>query len=373
MKVLLLSNTAGQGHRSTANAIKEMFESHGVECRVLDTFEFVDKFRYKVVDKGYLMATAKIPKIYGFAYKSMEKAGRHESMYNPVNLDNSIMAIKLKKYFETQFRPDAVICTHVFSAQIMNVMKAKNWIRMPVIGVVTDYTLHPFWEDCTHIDYLVTASELLTYSAVKRGIDRRIIKPFGIPISPKFCKHIEKTEARRMLGIAENKTTILIMSGSMGYGNIEKVLEKVDRLNYDFQIIAVCGNNHQAKRNIDAVRTSKPVYSYGFVNNVDVMMDAADMILTKPGGLSTSEAFAKNLPIIMVNPIPGQEERNVEFMLNSGVAVYATKNFTVDDAINQFLLYPQKLENMRANIKLVGKPNATRDLCDFTISLMSKK
>lgn len=373
MKALVLSNTAGQGHRSTAGAISDMLESLGVTCRILDTFEYTDHLRYKIVDKGYLMVTKNIPKVFGAAYKSLEKAGVHDSMYNPINIDNSVLALKLKKYFDTTFYPDIVICTHVFSAQIMNVMKAKHWVTMPVIGVVTDYTLHPFWEDVQSIDYIVTASELLTYQTVKRGISKSKIKPFGIPINPKFCKHIDKTEARNMLGIDPDKRTILLMSGSMGYGNIAKELEKIDKLDYDFQILAVCGNNKQAKRKIDSIKTTKKVYAYGFVNNVDVMMDAADIIITKPGGLSSSEAFAKCLPMIMVNPIPGQEERNVEFMLNNGLAVYATKNFTVDDAINQFLMYPQKLENMKANIRLVSKPNATRDLCEFAISLIKNK
>lgn len=371
MKVLILSNTAGQGHRSTAGALEEMLKSRGVECKVLDTYAYADPVRYKVIDRGYLVATARIPAAYGLAYRAAEKLRKNDSMYSPVNIDNFVLALKLKKYFGREFNPDLIVCTHVFSAQVVNVMKAKGWINVPVIGIVTDYTLHPFWEDVTHIDYIVIASELLTLQTIKRGIPKEKILPLGIPISPKFCQHIEKSEARRQLGIDPDKTTLLLMSGSMGYGNIAHVLEKVDEVEADFQILAVCGNNKNAKRRIDSIKTRKRVYSYGFVNNVDVMMDAADCIVTKPGGLTTSEALAKNLPIVMVNPIPGQEERNVEFMLNNGLAINATKTFPIDEALYQLFMYPQKLENMISNIRLVGKPNATKDLTDFIMNLLS--
>lgn len=372
MKVLILSNTAGQGHKSTANAIEEMLKSRGVECRVLDTYAYADPVRYKVIDRGYLMATARIPKIYGLGYRAAEKLGQKDAFHSPVYIDNSMLALKLKRYFDREFYPDVIVCTHVFSAQVVDVMKAKGWIHIPVIGIVTDYTLHPFWEDVPHIDYIVIASELLTLQTIKRGIPKEKILPFGIPISPKFCEHIDKKEARRRLGIDPDKTTVLLMSGSMGYGNIAHVLEKVDKFDADFQILAVCGNNHNAKRRIDSIKTRKKVYSYGFVNNVDVMMDAADCIITKPGGLSTSEALAKNLPIIMVNPIPGQEERNVEFFLNNGLAIYATKTYPIDEALYQLFMHPQKLQNMISNIKLIGKPNATKDLVDFILSLEVK-
>lgn len=369
MKVLFLSNTAGQGHHSTAKALMEMLKSQGAQCRMIDTFAYVNPVLYETIARGYLMATAITPNAYGRFYRVAEKKDKNESMFSPVNTANSIMALKLKKFFEREFNPDVIVCTHVFSAQVINVMKARNWIDVPVIGIVTDYTIHPFWQDVGKVDYIVTASELLTLQALKRGIRKEQILPLGIPINPKFSKHIDKKEARRQLGIDENKRTLLLMSGSMGHGNLSQVLETIDTIDTDFQILAVCGNNHHAKRKIDKMETKKKVYCYGFVNNVDLMMDASDCIVTKPGGLTTSEALAKNLPIVMVNPIPGQEERNVEFMLNNGLAINSTDTFPVDEAIYQLFMYPEKLQNMIENIKIIGKPNATHDLCDFIIKL----
>ncbi len=370
MKVLFLSNTAGQGHRSTAGAIEQEMKSRGAECRILDSYAYIDPVRYKIVDRGYLMATSHIPKAYGFFYRAAEKLPQNDSKYAPWNVNDSIYALKLKKYFDREFKPDVIVCTHIFSAMIVNTMKARGWIGMPLIGIVTDYTIHPFWENVTHLDYIVTASELLTLQAVKRGIRKEQIMPLGIPINPKFSNSIDKKEARQRLGIEVDKPTVLLMSGSMGYGNITEVLSQIDELDADIQIIAVCGNNKHAKKKIDEMITRKKVYCHGFVDNIELLMDAADCIVTKPGGLTTSEALAKNLPIIMVNPIPGQEERNVEFMLNNGLAINVTKTFPVDDAIYQLFKYPEKLDNMISNIRLVGKPNATNDLCDFIRGLV---
>lgn len=369
VKVLFLSNTAGQGHRSTAGALEQSLKSRGAECRVLDTYAYVDPVRYRIIDRGYLMATSRIPAAYGLFYRAAEKMPQNDSPYTPANIDGFVMALKLKKYLESEFSPDVIVCTHVFSAQVVNVMKAKGWLDVPVIGIVTDYTIHPFWQDVTHIDYYVVASELLTLQAVKRGIGKEKLLPFGIPINERFTVKREKAEAASMLGIDPDKPTVLLMSGSMGHGNLTRVLSSIDEVEADFQVLAVCGNNRHARHRIERLYTRKKVYTYGFVDNVDVMMDASDCIITKPGGLTASEALAKSLPIIMVNPIPGQEERNVEFMLNNGLAMNVTKTFPVDEALYQMLTYPGKLESMISSIRLIGKPNSTNDLSDFIMSL----
>ena len=364
-----MSITAGQGHKSTATAVMDELTKMGAECRFLDTYAFLNPVLYQATAQGYLLATSITPKAYGTFYRMYEKQNKKDSKYTFVNMTNSIMSLKLRKYFRDEFNPDVVVCTHIFSAQIINNMKAAGYLKAKSIGIVTDYTIHPFWQDVTSIDYIVTASELLELQAIKKGISEEKLLPTGIPINPKFSKKIEKSKAREMLGIEPDKFTILLMSGSMGHGNLTKVLESMDNLDNDFQVLAVCGTNLHAKRKIDRLKTKNRTYSYGYVDNVEVMMDAADCIVTKPGGLTTSEALAKFLPIVMINPIPGQEARNVEFMLNNGVAVNVTKTVPIDEALFQLFHYPQKLKNMTENIKLVGKPNATRDLCEFIMKL----
>lgn len=370
MKVLFLSNNTGQGHRSTAEALMRTMKSAGAECRVIDTFEYLNPALYGTVAEGYLLATSVIPEAYGRFYRMYEerdKRGSGEGRHSLSYAANSVMAIKLKKYIDTRFKPDVIVCTHVFSAQVVSFMKLHGQLDAVIIGIVTDYTIHPFWKDASGVDYIVTASELLGLQAVKKGLDKNKLLPFGIPIDPKFNSRVEKSEARRRLGIDENKFTVLLMSGSMGHGDLAGVLGSIDRLDYDFQVLAVCGNNARARRRLESMETKKKKYVYGYVNNVETMMDASDCIITKPGGLTSSEALAKELPIVMINPIPGQEERNVEFMLNNGLAVNVTGTFEIDEALYQLFYYPEKLENMRRNIRLVARPDAGVKLRDFIL------
>lgn len=372
MKVLLLTNTAGQGHNATAKALSEQLKAMGAECRILDSYRYISPALYQTIARGYLLATAITPVAYGTMYRFAENKEKNSSKYSMINAANSIMAIKLDRFLRREFQPDVIVCTHIFSAQLINAMKQNCRIRAKTVGIITDFTIHPFWQDVEYIDYLVTASELLTHQAVRKGIEAEKILPLGIPIHPKFSQKMPKDEARRLLGLPQDQFTVLVMGGSMGHGNLAGVIEQIDQLNNNFQVLAVCGSNKHAYEKIRRLITRKKIHVYGFVDNVDVMMDAADCIVTKPGGLTTSEALAKNLPILMMNPIPGQEERNVEFLVNNGLAVNVTNTYPIDEALYQLFLYPQKLKNMEENIRLVGKPDATKDLCSFIMQLPAK-
>lgn len=372
MKVLILTNEVGGGHNSTAKAIREQLAGYGAICRILDTYKYINPVLYKTLSKSYLISTSLMPSMYGGIYHLAEIEDEKHSKSQAAKVSNSILALKLKKYFAEEFNPDIIICTHVLSAQIINVMKEKGQLNSYTIGIITDYTIHPYWRKLDYLDGFVIASELLIHQAITKGIPRDKLLPFGIPIHPKFLHAIDKKEARLSIGVDPNSFTVLLMSGSMGYGNIVRIIKKLDNVSRDFQIIAVCGNNKRAKKNLESMQTKKRLQIYGFVENVEVLMSAADCIITKPGGLTTSEALAKNLPMIMVNPIPGQEERNVEFLLNNGLAMKVSPTYPIDEAVYQLFLYPEKLKNMHSNIKLIGKPDATRDLCQHIMEVGGK-
>jgi len=171
------------------------------------------------------------------------------------------------------------------------------------------------------------------------------------------------------LGI-EDKFTVLVMMGSMGYGSSTlETVRTLNRMNEDFQLITVCGNNKKLKNSIDRMTKYKPIVNYGYTNQVATLMDAADCIITKPGGLSTSEALAKNLPIIMLDPIPGQEDRNKEFMLNNGIALSVSETFPVTEAVYQLIHHPFKAEMLKHNIRHIAKPYAARDVGQFMAEL----
>ena len=243
----------------------------------------------------------------------------------------------------------------------------KNSVDTVNIGIVTDYTLHPKWET-TDIDYYVTADESLSYIAEKKGISKEKLLPFGIPTDKKFTVKGDKTAARKKLGFTK-ENVLFVMMGSMGYGNIDAIIDEIDGCDIDYEVAVVCGNNVKAREMILEKDLKHKFHAYGFVNNVDEFMYAADCIITKPGGLSVTESMAKNLPMILVDPIPGQEDRNVEFLVNNGVALYVWNLYGLGSAINIFYNNDVRRDELMTALLRMAKPNAVSDLCNFILSI----
>ncbi len=368
MRVLILTVTAGHGHTQAAKVVMGYLEEKGVECTLLDTLDYINPILGESVDKGYLYSTRFTPQVYGKIYDLADSRDKADSKFSISNLMNKVLSKKLITFLKN-YMPNVVVCTHIFSAHIISYLQTKGIIDTKSIGIITDFTIHPFWEE-TDLDYYVTANELLNHQAAKKGIDINKILPIGIPIHPKFSKKTTPSKARRILGI-EDKTTMLIMGGSMGYGDIESVIMDMDAMDMDFQILCICGNNKNLKKKIDQMVARKRIYNFGFVDNVDIIMDGADCIITKPGGLTTSESLAKKIPMILINPIPGQEERNAEFLLNNGLAIMATETCPVDEAIYQLINNSWRRNFLIKGADFIGKPNATRDLGNHILGLLN--
>lgn len=370
MKVLLLSVKAGYGHHSTAKAIMECFEKNGHQCEMLDIFDYINHRLGESIQDGYLISTKYLPKAYGKAYG---KLTRKDEPYD----HNSLMAFlsrfvsKRLERFIRNYKPDLMIGTHSYAGVCMSILSDRGVTSCPTIGIVTDFTVHPFWES-TSLDYYVIPNEMIGFEMQKKGIAPEKLLPFGMPIGNKFSEKSDKQEARKKLGL-QNLPTVLVMMGSMGYGNIKKALAEMDNCSYKFQILCVCGSNKKLKIGIEEYLWKHPMYTYGFVNNIDLMMDASDFIITKPGGLTTSEALAKGLPIITMNPIPGQEDRNLSFLVNNGAAIMVDNNYSVLDALNMVFNCPWRLDMIKESVKRLGKPNAAEELYNFSAVELWKK
>lgn len=371
MKIFILSVTAGLGHNASARTLAEEFQSRGAEVVVEDMYKYLSRIMYDIIDKGYIFSINHMPKQFGKTYSRLE---RHERMRRVVSIinNNRIVAEKMANLFRENM-PDVIITTHVFGAQVLNVLKKQGFLRMPVIGIVTDYCIHPFWEEIDCLEHIVTASEGLGYTAALKGMDVDKLLPLGLPVRPNFSKKLDKQEARARLGLEPDKRTVLIMGGSMGYGNMLPVAAQIDAMDFDIQLVCICGNNDKLYKKLRMLKTSGKIYLEGFVNNVDLYMDASDCIVTKPGGLTVTETMAKKLPMILINPIPGQEERNVEFLLNNGAAIRVTKNFSVAEAVYHLFADQSRLNLMEKSIELIAKPDATEKICDFVMGLSSNK
>lgn len=366
MRALIFTVTTGQGHNQVAKVLCSNLQNKDIDTLLIDAFEYITPMLKDAINQGYLVSTKRLPKVYAKGYRMVERrdSDNHESLL--AKMLNGVLSRKLIKCIE-DYQPDVIICTHVFAAIMVSHVTNRLHSGIKTVGIVTDFTMHPYWEDAP-MDYYITASELLNNQAFKKGITSDELVPIGIPINPKFANKNEKECARSTLGM-DNKRTILVMSGSMGYGKIGTMIKELDKSSLDFQIISVCGYNERLKRKIDKTQFRHKIYNYGFTDKVDLLMDAADCIVTKPGGLTTSEVLAKGLPMIIVNPIPGQEDRNVEFLLNNGAAFKVSSTFPIDEALYQIFSSDIRLKNMREMAEFLGKPNATQDFVDFILKI----
>lgn len=367
MKILILTISTGQGHTQTANALADYFERNGAECRVLDAYKETNHLLSDSLEKGYLMSTQYASGMYRKAYRLAEMTEQHGVPFTRIT--NGMVGQKLLRHI-LEYEPDVIITTHLFAALHLTYMEAELQ-NIPTFGIVTDFTMHPYWEH-THLDYYVTASSLLNFQCMRKGIPTYKILPFGIPVQEKFTVSVPSTEARKMLGI-ENKTTILVMMGSMGFGNMAKSIKQIDGIKQDFQILCVCGRNEKAVREIESLETTHNVKVYGYVDTVDIMMDAADLMVTKPGGITLSEALVKGIPVILMNPIPGHEDRNREFLVNNGLAMAVSPTCPVEEAVDQFLQNTWRLENLRQGIRAVSPRNPMKLLGDFIFEKHGKR
>lgn len=353
MKVLILSVTAGYGHHATAQAIGDMLKNKGAEVDTLDVYAYISNLIKTTIDKGYLFSSKHMQTLYRLVYQLAENNGASYFSSAPsiINIINALGATKFARVISDR-EPDVIICTHVFAAQMVDELKKRKKLAdIMTIGIVTDYTLHPYWED----------------------VPRERILPFGIPVHPKFNLRLDRRAAAEELGIDPDMHTILLMGGSMGHAEHVKTIEKIVQIGMPFQMLVVCGNNKKMQMHVEkfAARYNGNciIRPYGFVHNVEVMMSASDCIISKPGGLTVSEALAKNLPMLLADPIPGHEERNVDFLVNNGMAALITKHFPVDEAVYELFTNPVRLETVRHTMKAVAHPDATERLADFVLAL----
>ena len=367
MRVLIVSVTAGYGHHASAKAVSDRLEHCGARVLTVDLFKYISKLLYDTIDKGYLLSVKYARKPYGQVYSALE-TNRTLRRLSIANIATDTIANRFLSYIE-KFNPDVIVCTHVFPAMIMDELKSRGRLSAVTIGIITDFTVHPFWDDVPNVEYIVVASELLTIRAKKHNIDPSRILPFGIPVQTKFTVSLDKAECRRELGIQEDRNTVLIMGGSMGSGNIEKLVKDMHASGLGLTMLCVCGNNKKLRARLSALEGRLPIKVYGFTDNVDVMMEASDCIVTKPGGLTVTEALCKKLPMILVNPLPGQEERNTEFLLNNGVAMNVTKSFPIGEAVFSMFSNNNRLRSIQEALISVSKPNSTADLCNFILNL----
>jgi len=372
MRVLILSASAGAGHIRAAQAVEKAFHelSPDSEVRHLDVLNYTNKVFRHFYSKAYIDLVNKMPEVPGWMYDKLDRPWKNERRRLALDKLNTRPLVKLLR----EYQPDMVVCTHFLPAEIVSWLKAKEQLTSRQAVVVTDFDVHAMWLVHHYEQYFVAIDEARAYlEALSIPPDK--ITVTGIPIDPVFAEKKNKSEMRAKHGLDQNRLTILLSAGGFGVGSIEPLIEAVKPLDHPAQVVAVCGRNEELRKRLaKSAAKIKPtdnvhIKPIGYTQEMDEYMTAADMVLGKPGGLTTSEGLAKGLAFVIVDPIPGQEERNSDHLLEAGVAVRSNNLPTLAYKLNRLLAENGRLARMQAASKKMGRPNAARDIVKRVIEL----
>lgn len=375
-KALILSASAGAGHLRAADAVAAAYKTANPDAVVkhIDTLEFTNKTFRDLYSKAYLEMIRMAPHSLGWLYDHLDKPFTNEGMRKLINKINLKPFMKMLE----EENPTVAICTHFLPAEIISNLKDDGKVSFPQGIVVTDLDVHAMWLCRTYEHYFVAMEETRVHLN-ELGVPEKKITVSGIPIDPIFSKALDKKATRKELGLDPEKTTILMSAGGFGVGPVEAMVSGLAKLKHSVQVVAVCGKNTALKEKIESIVKKFPksvrvkVHPIGFTKEMDKYMSASDILLGKPGGLTSSEALAKGLALIIVNPIPGQEVRNSDHYLEEGVAIRCNNLPTLAFKIDRLLDDAGKLATMQAASRALSKPNAAHDVVKVARGLTGGK
>lgn len=372
MKVLILSCNTGEGHNIAGKAMKEVLEIEGHEVVMLDYMKLSSIRTSKAVGGAYINVAKYTPHFFYLLYKAGLKISSPKRK-SPVYYANSLMAKHLKKYLEEN-NFDVILMPHIFPAETITYMKRKKMINQKTIAISTDYTCIPFWEE-TECDAYIIPHEGIMDEYIKRGIPKEKLYPLGIPVRKNFCVKEDMKKAKKELNLNVDKPMYLIMSGSMGFGKIQLFTFELNKECKDGeQIVVICGNNRRLKGILEKVfKNQSNVYIVGYTDKISIYMDAADVVYTKPGGLTSTEVIVKNRPLVHTEPIPGCETKNMEFFMDKGMSLHSKK---ISDQIEQgkTLLYNDEIRKSMLKIQRENaKKSAAKDIIKLMHTLINKE
>lgn len=358
MRILILSCNTGQGHNSAAHALKEALERHGDVCDIHNALLFLSPTKDKIICNGHVFVYRNLPRLFGLGYRYEEK---HPPTFICKQLSHGIGKIH---DFLLQNPYDAIICVHVFAAILVNEMKKETGMQIYTSFVSTDYTCCPGALQ-SEADTYFTPHPLLNDEFFRAGIAQDTVVPCGIPVSRVFLNRVPKTEARRVLGLPQDREIVLIGCGSMGAGSIEDLAIRLsEKLGDAAFIIVCCGSNQRMLSKMLRLEHSN-ILPLGYTRRMSLYMDAADLYLSKAGGLSTTEAVMKQLPLIYMNAVPGCETKNIEFMTRHGFAAASFSDEEALQLVDQVLKNPESARAKIAECRQALPADPADVICEY--------
>jgi len=373
-RVLLLSASSGAGHVRAAQALEKAFLARG-DCQVehIDAIDYVSKLFQRAYDKSYIAIVRRAPDLMGVIYERTDQPWQHPRRRLALDRLNSQPMIRLLE----RAQPDLCVATHFLPAEIIAWLIAKKKLSAKNAVVVTDYDVHAMWLCRTVRRYYVAIQEAAEYLA-RIGVPREIVRVCGIPIDPLFALPLHRAAARSTLNLDGKSPVILLAAGGYGIGPLEQLVRDLLALQKPWQLVAIAGKSEKMKKRLNEIARAAGtlptgfarLVPVGFTTQMDQYMAAADLLVGKAGGLTTSEALARHLPMALIEPIPGQEFRNADHLLEAGAAIRCNNLPAAAWKIGKLLDNPARMEKMRSAAAQLARPNAAADIAEDSLRLL---
>ena len=366
--ILLLYITNFSGHHSASLAVEKSLKliSADIKTLNLNAFHYTSPLSEKIINRIYTAVIKRTPKIWDYVYDNPKFKKKIDKFKDAVHKINSP---KLKRLFDS-FKPDIIVCTQAYPCGMAAEFKKNYNSKIPLIGVLTDYVPHSYWV-YDDVDYYICPSEEIGRRLVKKGVPEHKIRPLGIPFNPAFSAPVDKNAVLEKLNFTPKIKTILIMGGGQGLGPIKTIVQSLEKVSYDFQEIIVTGTNKKLYKSLkkNLRKYKKKICLLGYAHNINELMSVSDLIITKPGGITTSEALSKKLPMLIIKPIPGQEANNTAYLTEQKAAINIDEPKEINLVIENLFSAPDKLKRISESCGRIAKPSAGIDIARFILSI----
>lgn len=367
-KVLIFYGSYGGGHLSAAKSIRGYLEKNypDLEIQMVDCIEYINKYINKVTTGAYKELAKKAP----WAWKQLYKDSKDGALAKISTTSNKVMALKLNLYIQ-EFAPDLIISTHPFSTQMCGYLKKKEKINCKLATILTDFEIHEQWlEFAEYQDFFFVSNEQMKLDMINKNIEENKIFVTGIPVSDRFLKEYNREEVCNMFDLNPNNDVVLFFAGGefgLGRNTTIIMLKALIRLFSKLQVVAISGRNQKMNEKfhklVEATESQNRIKIIEFTDKVPELMSISKFVITKPGGLTITEALTSHLPILIINPIPGQEEENANFIEKNGAGIWIKKNDNIARHLKSLYRNPELLINMKKSAENLAKPNSTENIC----------
>ena len=365
--VMVLSAAAATGHLRAADALVAAFQARGLSARHVEVLRFTNPVFKSIYSDLYVQLMTRQPDFLGWAYKLLDRPWQYQKRRSALNRLNTIPLMK----FLMKENPAIALCTHFLPAEILIHLRKKGDLDIPIGVIVTDWDAHAMWLFHEIDWYFVACEETRVYLSAL-GIPPERVFVTGIPIDPVFGVEKSKRDTRLQLGLEPERTTILVSPGGFGVGPVESLVHAVHQVKHPVQVVVICGRNARLESHLKRYsEATHPMKVIGFTGEMDRWMAASDLMVGKAGGLTSSEALARGLVLVLVNPIPGQEERNTDHFLEEGVGIRCNNLPALGYKIDALLGDTERFLRMQQAARRLGRPHAASEIASIVMRSMT--